>query len=116
MRARHYINQLARDANLPCRLAHRPLKDIAHAKSAPDFLDIDSLAFEGEARITGDHEQPFEPRERCDYFLNHAIREILLLGIAAHVLERQHGDGGLVGEREWVFGQHAWRNHPKVAL
>ena len=39
---------------------------------------------------------PSEPRERGDNFLNHPIGKILLLGIAAHVLERQHGDGRLV--------------------
>src|SRR5262249_27714421 len=79
--------------------AYRPLKRVAHAKPASDLLYVHRLALEGEARIAGDHEQPFELRERCDYFLNHAICEILLLGIAAHVFERQHGDGGLVWHR-----------------
>src|SRR6516225_554992 len=90
---RHRINQLACDANLSCRPAHRPLKNVAHAKPASDLLDIDGLALERKARIASDHEQRFEPRERGDDFLNHPIGKILLLGITAHVLERQYRDG-----------------------
>src|SRR6185312_3258812 len=80
-------------------LAYRPLEDITHAKPAPDFLDIDGAAFEGEARIASDYEQPFKPRKRRRNLLNHSIGKIFLLWIARHVLERQHRDGGLV--REW---------------
>src|SRR5262245_39105156 len=61
-RPRHRINQLPCDANFPRCLAYSPLKDIAHAKPAPDFLDIDGFAFEGETRVARDHEQRFEPR------------------------------------------------------
>src|ERR1700681_3480433 len=93
------IDQLPRDADFPRRLPHRPLEDIAHAEPAPDFLDIDRSALEGEARITSDYEQRFEPRKRRNDFLNHPIRKILLFRVAAHVLERQHGDGRLVGQR-----------------
>ena len=57
-------------------------------------------ALVGEARIAGDHEQRLEARQRGDDVLDHAVGEILLLGIAAHVLERQHGDGRLVGQSE----------------
>src|SRR5205809_7910216 len=56
------------------------------------------LTFERKARIASDNEQRFETRKRGDDLLNHSVREVFLLGIAAHVLERQHGDGGLVGK------------------
>src|SRR6266404_1367892 len=105
--ARSRLNQLARDANFPRRLALRPLKDIAHAKPAPDFLDVDRFALEGETRISSDHEQPFEPRKRGSDLLNHPVREVLLLGIARHVRERQHGDGGLVGNCRSALGRIA---------
>src|ERR1700751_4658891 len=98
-RARYRVNQLPSDANFPRHLAHSPLKDITDAKPAPDFLDIDRSALEGEARIARDHEQRFEPRQRGDDLLNHPIRKIVLLGISAHVLKRQHGDGWPV--RKW---------------
>src|ERR1700754_262205 len=98
MRACNRIDQLPYDANFPRCLAHGPLKDIMDAKPASDLLDIDGFAFEREARIASDHEQPFEPRKRGDDLLHHSIREVFLIGIAAHVLERQHGDGWLVGK------------------
>ena len=61
------------------------------------LLYIDGFALERKARIASDHEeQPFEPRQRRDDFLNHPIRKILLLGIDGHVLERQDCDGRLV--------------------
>src|SRR5258708_593896 len=94
-------------ANLPCLLAHRSLKDIAHAEPASDLPDIGGLAFEREARIAGDHEQPLEPRERGDDFLNHPVHEVFLLRVATHILERQHGDGGLVRERRGALGRVA---------
>src|SRR5207244_10917382 len=99
VRARNRVDQLPGNANFPRRLAHRPLKDITDAKPAPHLLDIDGSALEGATRIAGDHEKPFEPRERSDDLLNHSVREVFLLGITAHVLKRQLGDGGLV--REW---------------
>src|SRR5262249_58814892 len=68
-------------------------------KSAPDFFNIDGSAFKGEARIASDDEQRFEQRKRRNDLLNHSVREVFLLRIAAHVLKRQHGDGRLV--REW---------------
>src|ERR1700737_2666756 len=82
MRAGHGINQLPCDANFPRRLAHRPLKDIAHAKLASDLLDIDGSALESETRIASDHEQRFKPRKRYGDLLNHSVRKILLLGIS----------------------------------
>src|SRR5262249_10297997 len=51
---------------------------------------------EGEARISRDHEQRFEPRQRGDDLLDHPVGKVLLLWIAAHVLERQYGDRRLV--------------------
>ncbi len=39
-------------------------------------------------------------RQLCNDVLGDAVREILLLWVAAHVLERQRGDGRFVGEGE----------------
>ena len=100
MRACNRIDQLPCDANFPRRLPHRPLEDIAHAEPSPDFLDIDRSALEGEARIARDHEQRLEARQRGDDVFDDTVGKVFLLGIATHVLERQNGDGGFVGERE----------------
>ena len=38
--------------------------------------------------------------EAGDQVLGHAVGEVLLIGIAAHVVERQHRDRGAVGQRQ----------------
>ena len=43
-------------------------------------------------------------RQRRNDFFDHAVGEVLLLGIAAHVLERQHGDRRFVGQWEGLGG------------
>ena len=94
------LDQLAGDANAIAGLPDAAFQHITHAEFASDLLDIDGFALVGEARIAGDHEQRLEARQRGDDVLDHAVGEILLLGIAAHVLERQHRDRGLVGHRQ----------------
>src|SRR5262249_18016733 len=54
-------------------------------------------AFVVEARIPCDDDEGANARKRRYDFLYYAVGEILLRWIPAHVGERQHGDGGLVG-------------------
>ena len=89
------LDQLRGDAQTRGCFAHAPLQNIAHAQFTADLPDVDRFAFVNEARIARDHEQPF-PRKPGDDVLDHAIDEIFLFGIAAHVLERQDGDRRLV--------------------
>jgi len=84
------LDQLTGDADPVTGLANAALEHIVHAEFAADLFDIDGFALVGEARIARDHEQRLEPRQRGDDLLDHAIGEIFLLGIAAHVLERQY--------------------------
>src|SRR5438552_131822 len=98
MRAGLSLDELSRDAQAIAAFAQAALEHVANAELAPDLLDVDDLALVGEARIPRDHEQPIDPRQAGDDILDHAVGEILLLGIAAHVLERQHRDRRLVGE------------------
>jgi len=44
-------------------------------------------------------QQPADARQCCGDLLHHAIGEILLFRVAAHVLERQHDQRRLVGQR-----------------
>ena len=94
------FDQLPADAETTGGLAHAALEHIADTELAADLLDVDGTAFVGEARIARDHEQRSKVRERGDDVVHHAIRKVFLLGIAAHVLKRQYGNGRLVGERE----------------
>src|SRR5437762_1884172 len=81
-----------------------PFQHVADAQLSSDLLDIDSLALVGEARIARDDEKRFKARECGDDVFYHPIREVFLLGIAAHVLERKHCDGRFVGQRERYRG------------
>ena len=94
------IDKLSGDADLATRLAHAALEHVANAKLASDLLDVDRLALVGEARIAGDDEQRPEPRQSRDDVLDETIDEVFLLRVAAHVLERQHGNRRLVGQGE----------------
>jgi hypothetical protein len=67
--------------------------------SRPTLLHVDELPFIRKTRITGDHEQPADPRQRGDDLLDHAVDEIVLLRVAAHIGERQRRDRRLVGKR-----------------
>ncbi len=62
------------------------------------------MALVGEGRIAGDHEQPADLGECRNDLLDHAVGEVFLLRIAAHIGEGQHRDRRLVGE--WQSG---WR-------
>ena len=100
MGARRGIDQLAGDADAVAGLAHAAFEHVAHAQFARDLLDIDRLALVDEARIARDHEQFLEARQRSDDVFDHAVGEIFLFGIAAHVVERQHRDRRPVRQRE----------------
>src|SRR6266851_748401 len=100
MRAGDRVDQLAGDAHALASLAHRPFQYVPDAQLAPDLLHVDRLALVGETRISSDDEQPADLGERRDDLLDHAVGEILLLRIAAHIGEGQYRDRRLVGQRK----------------
>ena len=94
------VDELAGNAHAIARLAYTAFQHVSHAEFASDLPDVGRLALVGKTRIAGDHEQRLEARQAGDDVFDHAVDEVLLLGVAAHVLERQHGDGWLVGQRQ----------------
>ena len=94
MPAGRRVDELGGDPDPSARFAHAPLEDVAHAEALTDLAEVDVLALEGEGGIAGDHEKPRKLRERGDDVLRDAVGEIFLLRVAAHVVERQHGDRG----------------------
>src|SRR6478672_3286978 len=100
MGTRRGVDELSGNTQATTRLADAAFQHITHAKLASYLLDVYRLAFVSERRVTGDDKERLEPRKRRDDVLDHPIREELLLRVTAHVLERQHGDGWLVGQRE----------------
>ena len=79
-------------------LSHRPFEDIADTELAADLLHVDCPALVREGRIAGDDEEPADAGKRGDDLLDHAVGEVFLLGIAAHIGEGQHRDRRLVGK------------------
>ena len=94
------IVELRRDAHAVAALADAALDHIADAELLGDLFHVDGLALVDERRVARDHEEPAQLRQRGDDVLADAVGEILLLRIAAHVGERQHGDGRPVGQRQ----------------
>jgi len=78
-----------------------PLEDIADTKVAAGLLEVDGFSFVGECGVARDDEKPAPFRQCSDNVLGNAVDEILLLGIATHVVERKDGDRGPVKQRPW---------------
>ena len=91
------LDELPRNARPLSPLSDRALEQIADAEFAPDLTRGDGLVLIDERGVPCDDEQPPDPAQRCDDVLDDAVREIVRLRIAAHVLERQHCDRGFFG-------------------
>src|SRR5882757_6698843 len=102
MGTRGGFDQLACDP-YPCTgFSNASFKKIANAKLAPDLLDVDGLALVRKAGVSRDHKQGFKSRQCSGDFLHRAVCEVLLLGVATHILKWQNGDGRFVGEsKRW---------------
>ena len=95
------VDELCGDAHPAAALAHRTFEHITDPELAPDLLHVDGLVLVRKARIASDDEEPADAGERGNDLLNHPVSEILLFWIAAHVLERQYRDRGLVWQQQW---------------
>src|SRR5262245_56415790 len=96
MHAACSIDKLAGNAQVVARLAHAAFEYIAYPELAADPLHIGGLALVGEGRVTGDDEEVAESRKSGGDLFHHAVSKVFLLGVAAHVGERQDGDRWLV--------------------
>ena len=91
MRVGDRVKQLRGYADAVSSLANRALQHIHDAKFFADLLHVHRPTLVSEARISGDDKERANARQRGDDLLNHAIDEISLLGVAAHIREGQHG-------------------------
>ncbi len=91
------VVELRRDAHAVAALAHAALDHIADAELLGDLLHMHRLALVDERRVARDHEEPAQLGQCGDDVFADAVGKILLLRIAAHVGEGQHGDGRPVG-------------------
>src|SRR5215204_6481839 len=90
--------ELAGDPHATTGFPNASLQHIANPKLPPNPFNVHRLAFVGETGIARDDEQRLEPRQFSNDVLGYAVREILLLWITTHVLERQYRDGRYVGQ------------------
>src|SRR6266576_1565376 len=115
MIASRSIDKLSRNPKAVAALSDRAFEHVADAKLASHLLHIDCAPFVGEARIPCDNEKPVKFRKCCNDFLDHSVREILLVGVTAHVLERQDRDRRLIGQGEHRCGV-GWRWAARVII
>jgi hypothetical protein len=89
MVTRRSVDQLGGDANAVTRPAHASLDQIAHPQFPTDLLHGNGPPLVAEGGIARDDEEiPYAAQRGGDVF-DHAVSEIILLGVAAHILERQ---------------------------
>ena len=99
MKAIDHADQLRGDAHLPALAPHAAFDDVGHAELAPDLAHVAALAFELEHRSTRRDVELRNLRQDVQQFLGHAVGEIFLVRLAAHVCKRQDGDGRTAARR-----------------
>ena len=104
------VDQLRRHANPAATLAHAALDDVARAQFLADLANIGRDPLEGKGRVAGDHRKRLPQRQRGDDVLGQPVREVVLLGITADVLERQHRDGGTLEQLFHLAGSGCGRS------
>ena len=100
------VDELRADADAITAAADAAFQHVADTQFATDLADIDRFALVLEAGVARDDEQLREPRQLHNDVICDAVREIALLGIAAHIGERKDSDRRLVGK---FWHQHRLR-------
>jgi len=94
------VVELCGDADAVAVLADAAFDDIAHAELFGDLPQMNRAPLVDERGVARDHEEPAQLRQRGDDVLADAIGEIVLLGFAAHIGERQHRDRRTIRQRQ----------------
>src|SRR6516165_10635752 len=87
MAAVQAVDQLCRQSHTIAGLAHAAFQHMPDAEYLPDFADVPRLSLEHKTRIASDNQQFLNLRQGGQYVFSDTVGEILLLWIAAHVLE-----------------------------
>src|SRR5262245_16606040 len=93
------FDQLGRYANAVAGTPHTALQHVSYAQFASDLAHVDRLALVLEAGIAGDNKYLREPRQLGNDVLDDAVDKIFLFQMRTQVVERQHGNRGLVRKR-----------------
>ena len=93
------VDELRRHAYAASRAADAAFENVRDAERFRDPADVLFLAAKGEGgRARGDLEAG-DVRQQVDDLLGQSVAEVLVVRVAAHVGERQHGDGGSLSGR-----------------
>ena len=93
------VDELRRDPDPLAYPAHAALQDVADAQPGARFPGVHHYPFKGEGGLARGHEQPGDLGEVGSKVVGDTVGEMLLVGVAAHVRERQHHDGRPLGRR-----------------
>jgi hypothetical protein len=96
----HRVNELCRHPDAVADPANAAFEHVAHPEVSRHLCHIERLALLEEGRVAGDDRKLAKARKFGNNVLRQTIGRVFLIRIAAHVLERQHGDGGFVGKRK----------------
>src|SRR5215471_7503898 len=94
------LDELPSDTDAIACFTQAAFEDVAHPELAPDLLHVDRTALVGEAGVSRDDKQRGIARERSDNVFSDAVGEELLVGVGAHIDERQHRDRRFVRRRQ----------------
>ena len=92
MKAIGDANQLRGDAYLRSIATNTALDDVGNAELAANLADVAALFFKLKHRGARHHLELRHLGEDVQQLLRHAVGEIILLRLAAHVREWQDGD------------------------
>ena len=93
------IHQLGGEAQHAPGLANAALEDGVDLELLADGTDVLAFSLEGKGRGARCHPKCGHPGEGVDDFLGDAVGEVLVVGIGAHVEEREHRNGlALLGD------------------
>src|ERR1700692_1205817 len=86
------IDQLCGDPDARARLAHTAFDNVTGTKPLPNRSEIIALALELKRRSAAYHFEAGYLCEQIENLVRHAIREIFLISLLAHISEWQHCD------------------------
>ncbi len=86
------VDELGRDQNTRAVAANASLEHVGHGERICDLADREALSLEREGGRAPRHSEVRELRQRVKDFLGNAVGEVLVVGIPAHVEEREDRD------------------------
>ena len=86
------LDELRIDSHSLSHPAYASVENEAHIKSLGCLANVERLVFVNESRVAGDDQEIGVFRQPGDQIVGHAIGEVVLVAVAAQVVERQHRD------------------------